>query len=266
MLAALGRSELTVKEYSYDIICFARFYMQDHGLVPADTPFEEIDVSHVGIDMLNKVTTDDLLAFIIWLSRNRKQSNAARARHVASLRSFFKYLYNKKHLIDQNPAYDLESPKIGKRLPKYLTLDQSRELLETEGYPVDDYPNTNVETVDDVCWITFTEKDRTLRCDLSVDGNALYLYNSEYDQRRGSTVDHPFVKPDELMQATQKMKNFLRKNHPALLDRVDRLAMERLIIQGNNRYLDFSDGEWQGLNFVIRTSPTLRIEYFHAPV
>lgn len=131
MLAALGRSELTVKEYSYDIICFARFYMQDHGLVPADTPFEEIDVSHVGIDMLNKVTTDDLLAFIIWLSRNRKQSNAARARHVASLRSFFKYLYNKKHLIDQNPAYDLESPKIGKRLPKYLTLDQSRELLET---------------------------------------------------------------------------------------------------------------------------------------
>ena len=39
MLAALGRSELTVKEYSYDIICFARFYMQDHGLVPADTPF-----------------------------------------------------------------------------------------------------------------------------------------------------------------------------------------------------------------------------------
>ena len=143
---------------------------------------------------------------------------------------------------------------------------KGRELLEAEGYSPDSYPGANVETVDDVCWITFTEKDRTLRCDLSVDGNALYLYNSEYDQRRGSTVDHPFVKPDELMQATQKMKNFLRKNHPALLDRVDRLAMERLIIQGSNRYLDFSDGEWQGLNFVIRTSPTLRIEYFHAPV
>ena len=143
---------------------------------------------------------------------------------------------------------------------------KGRELLEAEGYSPDSYPNTNVETVDDVCWITFTEQDRTLRCDLSAGGNALYLYNSEYDQRRGSTVDHPFVKPDELMQATQKMKNFLRKNHPALLERVDRLAMERLIIQGSNRYLDFSDGEWQGLNFVIRTSPTLRIEYFHAPV
>ena len=131
MLAALGRSELTVKEYKYDLICFARFYMQDHRMVPADTPFEEIDVSGFGLEQLNKVTTDDLLAFIIWLSRNRKQSNSSRARHVASLKSFFKYLHSKKHLIDSNPAYDLETPKIGKRLPKYLTLDQSRQLLET---------------------------------------------------------------------------------------------------------------------------------------
>ena len=143
---------------------------------------------------------------------------------------------------------------------------KGRELLEAEGYSPDSYPGVNVETVDDVCWITFTEKDRTLRCDLSADGNALYLYNSDYDQRKGSAVDHPFVKPEELMQATQKMKNFLRKNHPALLERVDRLALDRLIVQGTDRYLVFSDGEWQGLNFVIRTSPALRIEYFHAPV
>ena len=80
--------------------------------------------------MLNKVTTDDLLAFIIWLSRTRKQSNAARARHVASLKSFFKYLHSKKRLIDNNPAYDLETPKIGKRNPKYLTLEQSQKLLD----------------------------------------------------------------------------------------------------------------------------------------
>ena len=143
--------------------------------------------------------------------------------------------------------------------------DKGRKLLAAEGYSVDDYSNSNVETVEDVCWITFTEKDRTLRCDLSVDGNALYLYNSDYDQRKGSATDHPFVKPEELMKATQKMKTFLKKNHPALLDRVDRLAMDRLIIQGNCRYLEFSDGKWQGLSFVIQTSPTLRIEYYHAP-
>ena len=92
MLAALGRAELTVKEYSYDIVCFCRFYKQDKMMVPADTPFEEIDVSDVDIKLLNKVTTDDILAFIIWLSRTRKQTNSSRARHIASLKSFFKYL------------------------------------------------------------------------------------------------------------------------------------------------------------------------------
>ena len=76
MLAALGRSELTVKEYRYDILCFVRFFKQDHGMVAKDTAEDQIDVSDVDIDLLSKVTTDDLLAFIIWLSRSRKQSNA----------------------------------------------------------------------------------------------------------------------------------------------------------------------------------------------
>ena len=130
MLAALGRSELTVKEYKYDLILFARFLKIDRGMVPEDTPLEEIDISDIDVKTLNKVTTDDLLAFVIWLSRSRKQSNAARARHIASLRSFFKYLHSKRRVIDNNPAYDLESPKIGKRNPKYLTLEQSQNLLK----------------------------------------------------------------------------------------------------------------------------------------
>ena len=130
MIAALGRSENTVREYKYDLILFARFLKIDRGLVPADTPLEEIDISDIDVKILNKVTTDDLLAFVIWLSRSRKQSNAARARHIASLRSFFKYLHSKRRVIDTNPAYDLESPKIGKRNPKYLTLEQSQELLK----------------------------------------------------------------------------------------------------------------------------------------
>ena len=44
MEAALGRSENTVKEYRYDLILFARFLKLDRGLVPQDTPLEEIDM------------------------------------------------------------------------------------------------------------------------------------------------------------------------------------------------------------------------------
>ena len=33
-------------------------------------------------------------------------------------------------MIEQNPAMNLESPKLGKRMPKYLSLDDSKKLLE----------------------------------------------------------------------------------------------------------------------------------------
>ena len=131
MLAVLGRSELTVKEYTYDIVNFFRFWKRDKGIVPKDTPLEEIDISDITVKDINKVRSDDLLVFLIFLGREKKQSNATRARHIASLKSFFKYCHSRKHLIDENPAYDIETPKIGKRLPKYLTLDQSQKLLET---------------------------------------------------------------------------------------------------------------------------------------
>ena len=130
MLAVLGRSELTVKEYTYDIVNFFRYWKKDKGLVPKDTPFDEIDISDINVKDINKVTSDDLLVFLIYLGREKKQSNSTRARHIASLKSFFKFCHSKKHLIDENPAYDIETPKIGKRLPKYLTLDQSKKLLE----------------------------------------------------------------------------------------------------------------------------------------
>ena len=131
MLAVLGRAELTVTEYKYDIICFFRFWKRDHGIVPKDTPIEEIDITDITVKDIGRVSTDDLLVFLIWLNREKQLSNSSRARRIASLKSFFKYCHSKKHLIDSNPAYDLETPKIGKRNPKYLTLEQSTDLLKT---------------------------------------------------------------------------------------------------------------------------------------
>ena len=131
MLAVLGRAELTVTEYKYDIVCFFRFWKRDHNLVSDEVPFDEIELDDIDEKAVNKVTTDDLMVFLIWLSRERKLSNSSRARRIASLKSFFKYCHSKKHIIDQNPAYDLETPKQGKRNPKYLTLEQSTELLKT---------------------------------------------------------------------------------------------------------------------------------------
>lgn len=46
-----------------------------------------------------------------------------------SIRQFWKYLKTKAHLIDNNIAEELETPKIPKRIPKYLSLEDSMRLL-----------------------------------------------------------------------------------------------------------------------------------------
>jgi len=72
---------------------------------------------------------EDIHAYISYMARELRSSPATRARKISSIRIFFKYLSSKAKLIDSNPAQDLETPKIGKRMPKYLSLDESKKLL-----------------------------------------------------------------------------------------------------------------------------------------
>jgi len=79
--------------------------------------------------LIKTVTLSDLYEFISFLSRERDNNPTTRARKVASLKSFFNYLTNKAKLLNYNPASELESPKVFKRLPKYLNIDESKQLL-----------------------------------------------------------------------------------------------------------------------------------------
>ena len=67
---------------------------------------------------------------IFYLKNNYQSKAATRARKVASIRVFFNYLTQKTNLLEKNPAQNLETPKQDKRIPKYLSLDDSKKLLE----------------------------------------------------------------------------------------------------------------------------------------
>ena len=95
----------------------------------------------VDIAFVRSITLTDIYGYLTYLSRDRAQqpnsdktnyglSAATRARKIATLRSFFNYLTQKAHLLEENPVKELDSPKLKKTLPKYLTLDESMELLE----------------------------------------------------------------------------------------------------------------------------------------
>ena len=131
MQAVKGRSVLTLKEYRYDLLLFFRFLKSDRNQVEKDIPFDQIPLDDIDADYLRSVSTDDLFAFLIFLSRERNASAANRARKVATLKSFFKYLYQKQKMIPENPAEELDSPKIGKKLPRHLSLEESVQLLQT---------------------------------------------------------------------------------------------------------------------------------------
>ena len=126
-----GHSSRTVDEYYLDMRSFLRYIKREKGLVPKDTPMEQISIADVQLDLLRDVGLSEVYDYLFFLSRERGLNNASRARKAASIRSFFKYLSNKTHQLDQNPVEDLDSPKLKKSLPRYLTLEDSMQLLES---------------------------------------------------------------------------------------------------------------------------------------
>ena len=125
------RSPLTIKEYRYDLVLFFRFMVRRRRLCPAELPFDDISLAPVDEGLIRSISLADLYAFITFLSVERKNGPSIRARRVASIRTFFGYLKNKARILDENIALELESPRLLRRLPRHLSLEESEKLLET---------------------------------------------------------------------------------------------------------------------------------------
>ena len=125
----LNKSPNSIKEYNYDLAMFLKFIKIHFGLTK-ETDFSKISIKDVSLDTIKKIELNDIHAFIGYLAREHNSKPATRARKVSTIRIFFKYLSQKANLIDKNPAQDLETPKLNKRLPKYLNLEDSKKLLE----------------------------------------------------------------------------------------------------------------------------------------
>ena len=85
--------------------------------------------------LVEQVTSEHLASYVAWLrgleNTEFKIGESSIARNVISIRSYFAYLA-KEHKFD-NPSIDLKPPKIGKRLPKALTIDQVMSMLNIVG-------------------------------------------------------------------------------------------------------------------------------------
>ncbi len=128
-ITILNKSPNSIKEYNYDLTNFLKFIKIQFKLTN-EKDYSKIDISDLSIDVIKKISVNDIHKYISYMATELKSKPATRARKLSSIRIFFKYLSQKAKLIDINPAQDLETPKLGKRLPKYLSLDESKKLLE----------------------------------------------------------------------------------------------------------------------------------------
>jgi len=126
-----GHSRRTVDEYYLDLRNFFRFLKQSKGLAAKDVPLNGISIDDVDLALVKDISLTDIYSYMSYLSRERGLNNTSRARKVATIRSFYKYLTNKAKLLDVNPVQDLDPPRQKKTLPKYLNLEESLDLLDS---------------------------------------------------------------------------------------------------------------------------------------
>ena len=109
LTAERGSSDNTVSAYRNDLTQFDEFMVGRNKSEWAD------------------VTRDDLIEYILWL-KEREYASATVARKVAAMKSFFGFLL-RTGKIEDNPAEELDSPKVKKQLPQTLTPEEVDKLL-----------------------------------------------------------------------------------------------------------------------------------------
>jgi len=128
-ITILNKSPNSVKEYNYDLSMFLK-YMKIHFNLTKENDLNNIVITDFDINTLKRITLEDIHAFVSYLATANRSKPATRARKISTIRIFFKYLAVKAKIIEVNPAQNLETPKQDKRMPKYLSLEESQKLLE----------------------------------------------------------------------------------------------------------------------------------------
>ncbi len=130
--AIQGCSQKTVDEYLLDLRTFFRFLLaKEKGIDPDSEDFMKISILCVDLDYIKSITTENIYDFLLYTGNVRKNMWASKARKLSAVKGLFKFLTVKRGYLEENPAVNIESPKHKKTLPKFLSLEESKLLLDT---------------------------------------------------------------------------------------------------------------------------------------
>lgn len=131
MLTIRGRSPKTVDAYYTDLRTFLRYIKALKLSLPPSTDPKELTIADISMEDIRLITLSDVYSFLTYAMSDRSNNAKTRSRKVSSIRALFKYLTVKAGLLSENPVKDLELPSGKKAMPKYLTLEESLELMSS---------------------------------------------------------------------------------------------------------------------------------------
>lgn len=126
------RSEKTVSEYRLDLQTFFKFVIAERSGI--DVNSEDIDgISLAGVDeeLAGSITSREILSFLVFEKNVRGNQAGARARKLSAIKSFFRFASVHEHILEKDPSVDIETPKLKKALPKFLSEAECLDLLES---------------------------------------------------------------------------------------------------------------------------------------
>ena len=103
-------SPYTVRNYTNDLLEFFGFLQAK------------------GVDSLNKVDRHTLRGYLSYLMK-QGVAKASIARKLSAIRSFYRYLM-REEVISASPAATTVSPKLDRRLPSFLTIEEAKQIVE----------------------------------------------------------------------------------------------------------------------------------------
>jgi len=110
LMVEKGLAKNTLESYKRDLTAY-QLFLAKSGNKPS----------------LEETTRTHIISYLLEL-KNKGRATTTISRNLASIRSFYQYLLRDRY-IEKDPSQNLESPKVDKRLPKVLTIEQVESLL-----------------------------------------------------------------------------------------------------------------------------------------
>lgn len=114
----------TIKNYYLDLMIFFKFIKEYMEI--------EVDIKDFNVFILANVQEKDIIAFLVYLNYYKDNTAQTRQRRLSSIRTFYKWLFINYPPFNgrENPTKYVPNIEPVIRLPKYLNLEQARNIQE----------------------------------------------------------------------------------------------------------------------------------------